>query len=67
MTGTLILGTGTSGLIFGFDGPIKPTIDAPSPLLGGTSHAPADHRVRDLRVMVDPSATWDISGAVAPR
>jgi hypothetical protein len=54
---TLTLGADTGGLIFGFDGPIKPTVDALWPLLGGTSHAPADHRVRELRVMVDPSAT----------
>jgi hypothetical protein len=54
---TLTLGTDTGGLIFGFDGPIKPTVDALWPLLGGTSHAPADHRVRELRVLVDPSAT----------
>jgi hypothetical protein len=54
---SLTLGADTGGLIFGFDGPIKPTVDALWPLLGGTSHAPADHRVRELRVMVDPSAT----------
>ena len=32
------------------EGPVKPLIDALWPVLGGTSHAPADHRIRDLRV-----------------
>jgi hypothetical protein len=35
---------------FGFDGPIKPLIDALWPMLGGEPHRPADHRIRDLRV-----------------
>ncbi|MHB1447006.1 MAG: hypothetical protein ACYCZV_15325 [Acidimicrobiales bacterium] len=50
----LTLGADTRGLIFGFEGPIKPTIDALWPLLGGTARAPADHRIRDLRVRRDP-------------
>lgn len=49
----LTLGKDTPGLVFGFDGPIKPTIDSLWPLLGGAAHAPADHRIRDLRVSVD--------------
>lgn len=36
---------------FGFEGPIKPLIDALWPLLGGVSGRPADHRIRDLRVV----------------
>lgn len=51
---SLILGPDTTGVVFGFDGPIKPTIDALWPLLGGAAHAPADHRIRDLRVSRDP-------------
>lgn len=35
---------------FGFEGPIKPLIDALWPLLGGEAHKPADHRIHDLRV-----------------
>lgn len=53
----LTLGKDTPGLVFGFEGPIKPTIDALWPLLGGAPHAPADHRIRDLRVTVDERLT----------
>ncbi len=53
----LTLGKDTPGLVFGFDGPIKPTIDSLWPLLGGAAHAPADHRIRDLRVTVDERLT----------
>ena len=53
----LTLGRDTRGLVFGFEGPIKATIDALWPILGGAEHAPADHRIQDLRVTVDPSAT----------
>jgi hypothetical protein len=36
---------------FGFNGPIKPLIDAMSPLLGRDSRGgPADHRLHDLRI-----------------
>lgn len=49
----LSLGNDTPGLVFGFEGAIKPTIDALWPLLGGAAHAPADHRIRDLRVTLD--------------
>jgi hypothetical protein len=49
----LTLGKDTPGLVFGFDGPIKPTIDSLWPLIGGAAHTPADHRIRDLRVTVD--------------
>lgn len=49
----LTLGADTRGLVFGFEGPIKPTIDALWPLLGGVAHAPADHRIQDLRVTTD--------------
>lgn len=52
------VGGNTPGLAFGFEGPIKPTIDALWPLLGGTHTRPADHRIRDLRVMQAP----EISG-----
>ncbi|MBX3003127.1 MAG: hypothetical protein KF828_04155 [Anaerolineales bacterium] len=44
------IGMNASGIAFGFEGPIKPTIDALWPLLGGTFKSPADHRVRDLRL-----------------
>lgn len=54
---SLTLGSDTPGLVFGFEGPIKPTIDALWPLLGGAAHSPDDHRIRDLRVRNDPSAT----------
>lgn len=50
------VGGNTSGLAFGFEGPIKPTIDALWPLLGGTFRSPADHRIRDLRVVLAPEA-----------
>lgn len=53
----LTLGNDTPGLVFGFEGPIKPTIDALWPLLGGAAHSPADHRIRDLRVTVDERLT----------
>jgi hypothetical protein len=53
----LTLGVDTPGLVFGFEGPIKPTIDAMWPLLGGAAHSPADHPIRDLRVRTNPSAT----------
>ncbi len=52
-----VLGRDTAGVVFGFEGPIKPTIDALWPLLGGAAHAPSDHRIRDLRVMLDPSTS----------
>lgn len=51
----LVLGHNTAGVVFGFNGPIKPTIDALWPLLGGAAHSPADHRIRDLRVTRDGS------------
>lgn len=54
---SLTLGVDTPGLVFGFEGPIKPTIDAMWPLLGGAAHSPADHPIRDLRVRTNPSAT----------
>ncbi len=54
---SLTLGRDTAGVVFGFEGPIKPTIDALWPLLGGAAHAPADHRIRDLRVSLDESQT----------
>jgi hypothetical protein len=39
---------------FGFAGPIKPLIDAMSPLLGrDRSGGPADHRLHDLRIRTD--------------
>lgn len=39
---------------FGFAGPIKPLIDAMSPLLGrDRSGGPADHRLHDLRIRKD--------------
>jgi hypothetical protein len=53
----LTLGRDTPGLVFGFEGPIKPTIDALWPLLGGAAHSPADHRIRDLRVTIDERLT----------
>lgn len=49
----LILGSDSRGVVFGFEGPVKPTIDALWPILGGSAHAPADWRVRDLRVARD--------------
>jgi hypothetical protein len=52
----LTLGTDTRGLVFGFKGPIKPTIDALWPLLGGVAHAPSDHRIQDLRVTTDATS-----------
>lgn len=52
---SLVLGNDTKGLVFGFEGPVKPTIDALWPLLGGTAHRPADHRITDLRVQLDPT------------
>ena len=54
---SLVLGRDTGGITFGFEGPVKPTIDALWPLLGGTAHAPADHRIQDLRVAYDPAMT----------
>jgi hypothetical protein len=45
---SLVLGADTTGIVFGFNGSIKPTIDALWPVLGGAAHRPADHRVRDL-------------------
>jgi hypothetical protein len=66
---SLTLGHDTAGVVFGFDGPIKPTIDALWPILGGAAHAPADHRIRDLRVSRDLSQTgvlvsvWSIESA----
>lgn len=51
----LTLGYDVRGLVFGFEGPIKPTIDALWPILGGSHHQPADHRIRDLRVLRDNS------------
>jgi hypothetical protein len=51
----LALGPAAGPLLFGFEGPIKPTIDALWPVLGGVSTRPADHRIRDLRVRLDPS------------
>ncbi|MCZ7537262.1 MAG: hypothetical protein M5T61_16045 [Acidimicrobiia bacterium] len=44
---------------------MKPTIDALWPLLGGAAHAPADHRIQDLRVCVDDTvgvevAVWEL-------
>lgn len=59
----LTLGVDTPGLVFGFEGPIKPTIDALWPLLGGAAHAPSDHRIQDLRVTTD-STTKGISVAL---
>ena len=53
----LTLGVDTRGLVFGFEGPIKPTIDALWPLLGGAAHAPSDHRIQDLRVTTDRAGT----------
>lgn len=50
----LVLGGDTPGVVFGFEGPVKPTIDALWPILGGAAHSPADHRIRDLRVTVEP-------------
>jgi len=39
---------------FGFAGPIKPLIDAMSPLLGRDQRGgPADHRLHDLRIRTD--------------
>lgn len=52
----LVLGRDTAGVEFGFEGPIKPTIDALWPLIGGAAHRPADHRIRDLRVTFDSDA-----------
>lgn len=51
---SVVLGADTPGVVFGFEGPVKPTIDSLWPLLGGAAHAPADHRIRDLRVTVEP-------------
>ena len=36
---------------FGFEGPVKPLIDALAPVLGGRPGRPADHRIKDLRVV----------------
>jgi hypothetical protein len=66
---SLTLGADTAGVEFGFEGPIKPTIGALWPLLGGVAYAPADHRIRDLRVSRDASQTgvlvavWSIKAA----
>lgn len=62
----LILGGDTKGLVFGFDGPVKPTIDALWPLLGGAAHNPADHRITDLRVQLDSGAKG-VAVALWPR
>ena len=35
---------------FGFSGPIKPFIDGMETVLGPSSHGPADHRIRELRI-----------------
>jgi hypothetical protein len=35
----------------GFEGPIKPLIDSMWPILGGKAGSPADHRIRELRVV----------------
>lgn len=55
----IALGADTAGIVFGFNGPVKPTIDGLWPLLGGTLGRPADHRIRDLRIELDP----DLRGA----
>lgn len=52
---SLVLGADVSGIVFGFEGVIKPTIDSLWPVLGGAAHSPSDHRIRDLRVRTDPS------------
>jgi hypothetical protein len=62
---SITLGPETDGIVFGFEGPVKPTIDALWPLLGGAAHAPADHRIQDLRVCVDDTvgvevAVWEL-------
>jgi hypothetical protein len=60
----LTLGRDTAGVVFGFEGPIKPTIDALWPHLGGAAHSPADHRIRDLRVSRDESQTGGLGRTV---
>jgi len=46
----LLLGRTAGPITFGFEGPIKPTIDCFWPVLGGEPHRPHDHRIRDLGV-----------------
>lgn len=53
----LLLGGDTAGIVFGFHGPVKPTVDGLWPLLGGIAGHPNDHRIRDLRIELDPSLT----------
>lgn len=53
----IVLGGDTAGIVFGFYGPIKPTIDGLWPALGGTAGRPADHRIRDLRIETDEEIT----------
>ena len=36
---------------FGFTGPIKPLIDGMENILGPGPHGPADHRIKDLRIV----------------
>jgi hypothetical protein len=45
---------------FGFNGPVKGLIDATWPLLGGSSGQPADHRLTDLRITIDPSLDREV-------
>lgn len=65
---SIVLGPDTAGIVFGFEGPVKPTIDALWPLLGGAAHAPADHRIQDLRVRMNGAAlgvevaVWPLEG-----
>lgn len=55
------LGTTAGPITFGFEGPIKPTIDSLWPVLGGGPHRPHDHRIRDLRVSLTSGAASEIS------
>jgi hypothetical protein len=50
----LVFGLGVDFAEFGFAGPIKPPIDAMSPLLGRDRRGgPSDHRLHDLRIRSD--------------
>jgi len=57
----MVLGTAAGPITFGFEGPIKPTIDALWPVLGGGPHRPHDHRIHDLRVNLAEGAVSRIS------
>jgi hypothetical protein len=65
----LRLGANAGTIRFGFEGPVKPTIDALWPLLGGVPHRPHDHRIDDLRVVATnaPASTITVwRGADTP-